>query len=124
MTLVFVYGTLKSGRSNHRVMEAAGGQLIGVATRNCAQLYRVASFPGLIETNNPDDVVIGEVFDVQHMGPLDGLEGYTAHTDSGMYLRRDRSVVLHDGTPVMAGLYVWNSVVDPVRQPLIEGGFF
>ena len=125
MTLVFVYGTLKRGHGNHTVMQWAGGKLVGPATRNCAQLYRVAGFPGLVETNNPDDVVIGELYMVDDLSPLDGLEGYRPENENdSMYLRRSRNVMTVDGWEVMSHLYVWNESVDPETQPLIEGGCY
>ena len=120
--LVFVYGTLKRGFGNHRVMVAAGGEYLGAATRQFAKLVHLGGFPGLVETNNPDDIVYGEVYKVERLGPLDMLEGYRSSADDGMYLRRAKNIVMEDGTEVLAYLYIWNHGYE--GRPVIEGGCY
>lgn len=122
MTLVFVYGTLKRGFGNHGVMQAAGGQFIGNAQRACAKLVHLGGFPGLVETNDPSDVVHGEVYRVSNLAPLDMLEGYDRKRDDGMYISRSRWVEQPDGEGWMVELYVWNSPVDSESDRFIEGG--
>lgn len=123
MTLVFVYGTLKRGFGNHPVMQRAGGNYVGRATRQFAKLVHLGGFPGLVESNDPDDVVHGELYTVPMdgvLGPLDRLEGYREAADDGMYLRRSRNVMLEDGTEQLATLYVWNGAYHGL--PEIEDG--
>ena len=82
--LVFVYGTLKRGCSNHRVL--AGQQFIGEArTAPGYRLYHLGEYPGMIAA--PDDTlgVAGEVLSVDpaSLARLDVFEGI----DEGLYRR-------------------------------------
>lgn len=71
---VAVYGTLKKGRGNHRVMENAGGKLLGEDVVP-AKLYAYCQgFPSL--TLEPYHGVLIEVYEVENLSPLDRLEGY------------------------------------------------
>jgi gamma-glutamylaminecyclotransferase len=119
---VFVYGTLKRGFHNHSVMESAEGVYLGVGIRSCAQIYDTGGFPALVETNDPDDVVVGEIYQVSDHRPLDMLEGYNPSTDDGMYLRRVREIVNESGDPELVELYVWNYGIN--QMPLIESGVY
>jgi gamma-glutamylcyclotransferase (GGCT)/AIG2-like uncharacterized protein YtfP len=77
MKTVFVYGTLKLGFGNHRVMERSGGQFIASDTLPAGmfQMLNLGFFPGLVESANGSEIS-GEVFEVESMAPLDQLEGY------------------------------------------------
>lgn len=72
---VGVYGSLKQGFGNHRVMQQAGGKLVGEATMVGATMYSLGAFPGLILDNNTSPIHL-EVYEVQDMQPLDWLEGF------------------------------------------------
>jgi gamma-glutamylcyclotransferase (GGCT)/AIG2-like uncharacterized protein YtfP len=74
---VFVYGSLKRGFGNHSTMLAAGGKLVGTDAIPAGHFKMVSlgSFPGLlVDQDGPR--IIGEVYDVVQMLPLDRLEGY------------------------------------------------
>jgi gamma-glutamylcyclotransferase (GGCT)/AIG2-like uncharacterized protein YtfP len=84
MSLVFVYGTLKRGGSNHHLM--AGQQFLGEArTPPGFRLYELGGHPGMIV--KPDDRagVTGEVWSVDAacLAQLDILEGLA----EGLYRR-------------------------------------
>jgi len=84
MNLVFVYGTLKRGGSNHHLM--ARQKFLGAArTPPGFRLYDLGGHPGMIQ--KPDDRagVIGEVWSVDAacLVQLDVLEG----TAEGLYRR-------------------------------------
>lgn len=85
MTLVFVYGTLKRGSSNHHHM--AGQVFIGEArTAAGFTLYGLEGYPGMVAETSDKEGVSGEVWSVDEAGlyGLDLLEG----TAEGLY-RRD-----------------------------------
>lgn len=87
--LVFVYGTLKRGSSNHGFM--AGQTFRGEATTQpgfC--LIDLGDYPGLISDPEDTSGVIGEVWDVDAacLARLDALEGVA----DGLY-RRDRATL-------------------------------
>lgn len=79
---VSVYGSLRQGMGNHRVMEFANGKFVGTARIPNLELFAYAgtSFPATAfndETETQGTLV--EVYEVSEKGlrgPLDGLEGY------------------------------------------------
>ena len=84
MKLIFVYGTLKRGGSNHRFL--AGQQFLGVATTTSGYtLYILGDYPGMVHSANSDHFVTGEVWNVDDvcLAGLDKLEGL----DEGFYER-------------------------------------
>lgn len=131
--LVFVYGTLMLGHHNHHVMERAGGELLGAA-RTCSSDFVMVScggFPGVLyaSTGKPQPwrgpasaasaqhygQVVGELYSVATLGPLDALEGFPHH-----YSRRSMAVQL-DGEPdrVPAWIYTLNGWTQ--NRPLVPG---
>lgn len=82
--LVFVYGTLKRGGSNHAFM--AGQSFHGVAkTAKGFRLIRLGGYPGLVAYPEDTDGVTGEVWSVDTacLARLDVLEG----VNEGLYHR-------------------------------------
>lgn len=71
--MVFVYGTLRRGGSNHFRMEEA--DFVASATVR-GRLYRIDWYPGLLLDDSGDDV-IGELYQVsaEIMESLDAFEG-------------------------------------------------
>jgi gamma-glutamylcyclotransferase (GGCT)/AIG2-like uncharacterized protein YtfP len=90
MNLVFVYGTLKRGFANHRLME--GQEFIGAArTAPGYALYDLGGYPGMVADPAAAEGVGGEVWSVDDecLSGLDVLEG----TSEGLY-RRERVALL------------------------------
>jgi gamma-glutamylcyclotransferase (GGCT)/AIG2-like uncharacterized protein YtfP len=116
---LFVYGTLKRGHHNHRLLEKA--QYISHAELWGYQMYSLGGFPGIKPS---DGHVHGEVYEVEDLTRLDRLEGYDEERDDGMYLRRE--VIIRrpakDGSyeDDKAYAYVWN--LDVIGRPLIKDG--
>jgi len=84
MNLVFVYGTLKRGGSNHHLM--AGQKFLGAArTPPGFRLYDLGGHPGMIPKTDDRAGIFGEVWsvDVACLAQLDLLEG----TAQGIYRR-------------------------------------
>lgn len=82
---VFVYGTLKRGGNNHRLL--AGQRFLGLArTRADYRLFELNGYPGLVKTAPGQGLPIeGEVWavDPHCLQQLDRLEGL----DEGLYAR-------------------------------------
>lgn len=73
--LVFVYGTLKRTHGNHVVLLRSGSDFLGEATTKPEYtMYDNGAFPAITKGGNT--VIFGEVYKVDHMSYLDGLEGY------------------------------------------------
>ncbi|HEX2855471.1 MAG TPA: gamma-glutamylcyclotransferase family protein [Opitutaceae bacterium] len=82
--LMFVYGTLKRGGSNHHYL--AGQKFIGEArTAPGFRLYDLGGYPGMIPRPDDREGVTGEVWsvDADALKHLDGLEGL----EEGLYRR-------------------------------------
>ena len=73
--LVFVYGTLKQGHGNHRLLQSA--RLVQRAvTRPEFTMFNLGWFPGVVHHGNTS--ISGEIYQVneQEFKALDALEGY------------------------------------------------
>jgi gamma-glutamylcyclotransferase (GGCT)/AIG2-like uncharacterized protein YtfP len=110
-TLVFVYGTLLAGESNHELL--VGAKLVAAGRTPAAfRLYDLGAFPALVRGG--EHAVVGEVYEVDEptLAALDRLEEHPE------YYRRTR-IVLDDGTPVETYL------LDPAQvagYPVIPSG--
>lgn len=110
--LVFVYGSLKEGYGNHRL-------LLTSTLRHHATLpyghrmFSLGGFPGVVEADLSSGYPIhGEVYEVAEstlFESLDYLEGYDKETDTGMYLRRPVMVELDNGELEVVETYIYNS---------------
>lgn len=113
--LVFVYGTLKSGFSNHRFLEHQ--ELIGSAILGAHALYDVSpNFPGIVPSGR-DFEVHGEVYSIDSdcLNRLDRLE-----SNGSMYQRQELSVELSTGAALPAWVYIWKLPLRP-DMPLHSG---
>ncbi|MSU69966.1 MAG: gamma-glutamylcyclotransferase [Opitutaceae bacterium] len=84
MSLIFVYGTLKRGCSNHHFL--AGQTWVGAAaTPPGFRLFDLGGFPGMVAQADDHAGVAGEVWSVDAtcLAHLDALEGIA----EGCYLR-------------------------------------
>jgi gamma-glutamylaminecyclotransferase len=86
MNLVFVYGTLKRGGSNHFFLR--GQKFLGnVRTVAGFTLYSLGDYPGMVRALSDATGVTGELWQVDDtaLAELDRLEG----VDEGLYQRID-----------------------------------
>jgi gamma-glutamylcyclotransferase (GGCT)/AIG2-like uncharacterized protein YtfP len=104
--LVFVYGTLRRGGSNHFRMDGAEfitrGKIFG-------RMYRIDWYPGLILDESGDEI-IGEVYAVAQelLGNLDSFEGVAAgDVEDSSYSRVQTEVTLPDGETLTAWVWEW-----------------
>jgi gamma-glutamylaminecyclotransferase len=101
---VFVYGTLKQGYGNHRILE--GKSFLGPAVTIGRFNMLNSGFPVLIPADDGLPVK-GEVYDIT--GDLDTLDRLDQLEGEGvMYDRREIYVLLSDGERVVASVYVGN----------------
>jgi gamma-glutamylcyclotransferase (GGCT)/AIG2-like uncharacterized protein YtfP len=124
---LFVYGTLMRGFDHPMAkLLAANADFLGEATCR-GRLYLVRHYPGLVLSDDPADVVHGELFCLRARDALLGEfdmyeacgEGFEAPTE---YLRQMLQVALADGSWSEAWTYLYNW---PVTQlPRIASGRF
>jgi gamma-glutamylcyclotransferase (GGCT)/AIG2-like uncharacterized protein YtfP len=125
--LLFVYGTLMRG-FDHPMAQllSRGADFLGEA-RCCGRLHLVKHYPGLVLSDDADDVVFGELFRLRQ--PAELLrefdmyeacgEGFAEPTE---YLRRMLPVTAADGTVTGAWTYLYNWPV--TNLPRITSGRF
>lgn len=97
MNLVFCYGTLRYGESNHRVIQGAVLKERNSWTKG--MLYDTRNgYPALIESNNGQ--VYGEVYEVieQLLERIDILEGFQEGRDHNLYDRIVQRIESENGT--------------------------
>ena len=108
--LVFVYGTLRAGASNHHRM--SGAEPVGRATVR-GRLYRIDWYPGLV-IDPAGEVVTGEVYRVtgELLATLDDFEG-------GEYGRVRAAV---EGLEKVEAVWVWEYRPRTDEAQRISGG--
>jgi gamma-glutamylcyclotransferase (GGCT)/AIG2-like uncharacterized protein YtfP len=124
---LFVYGTLMRG-FDHPIAKLLSRSADFVGEAFCrGRLYRIKHYPGLVESDNPADIVFGEVYRLRAREELlrefDMYEacgeGFPEPTE---YVRKMLPVTFADGTASEAWTYVYNWPV--ARLPRIASGRF
>jgi len=113
-TTLFVYGTLRRGQGNHRLLDSS--KFIGNAKTKFRYALYGSGVP-FLSRSRAISQVIGEVYSVDDttLKRLDQLEG---HPD--VYKREQDEVVLEDGMELIAWIYFY----DAAEGNLIESGDF
>src|SRR6202140_907289 len=124
---LFVYGTLMRG-FDHPMAQLLSRSADFIGAARCrGRLYRIKHYPGLVLSDNVDDVVFGELFRLRRPDELlrefDMYEacgeGFAEPTE---YLRQRLSVTVDEGAVSEAWTYVYNGPVD--HLPRIASGRF
>jgi gamma-glutamylcyclotransferase (GGCT)/AIG2-like uncharacterized protein YtfP len=124
---LFVYGTLMRG-FDHPMAKLLSRSAEFVGEARCqGRLYLVKHYPGLVLSDDADDVVFGELYRMHHPDELlrefDMYEacgeGFAEPTE---YLRQMLPVTLADGTASEAWTYIYNWPV--AGLPCIMSGRF
>ena len=125
--LLFVYGTLMRG-FDHPMAKLLSRSADFVGEAQCrGRLYRIKHYPGLLLSDDPGDVVFGELYQLRARDELlrefDMYEacgeGFKEPTE---YVRQMLSVTLDDGAMSDAWTYVYNWPVND--QSRIASGRF
>jgi gamma-glutamylcyclotransferase (GGCT)/AIG2-like uncharacterized protein YtfP len=113
LDLLFVYGTLMRG-FDHPMSQLLSRHADYLGPAHCrGQLYLVKHYPGLVRSDDPADIVFGELYRMHRpdelLGELDMYEacgeGFAEPTE---YLRQMLLVTLADGTKSDAWTYIYN----------------
>lgn len=124
---LFVYGTLMRGFDHPMArLLSANAEYLGEA-RCRGRLYLVKHYPGLVPSENADDLVFGELYRLREADALLAEfdmyeacgEGFPAPTE---YVREMLGVTLGDGSAGEAWTYLYNWPVTGL--PRIESGRF
>ena len=124
---LFVYGTLMRG-FDHPMAKLLSVNAAFLGEARCrGRLYLIKHYPGLVLSEDPADVVFGELFRLRDRDALlrefDMYEacgeGFPQPTE---YLRLLLSLTLDDGSTMDAWTYVYNW--DAAKLPRIASGKF
>jgi gamma-glutamylcyclotransferase (GGCT)/AIG2-like uncharacterized protein YtfP len=125
--LLFVYGTLMRG-FDHPMARLLSGNADFLGEARChGRLYLVKHYPGLVLSDDPADMVFGELFRLRARDELLREfdlyeacgEGFAQPTE---YVRQMLPLTLADGAKAEAWTYVYNWPV--AGLPLIASGKF
>jgi gamma-glutamylcyclotransferase (GGCT)/AIG2-like uncharacterized protein YtfP len=135
LSTVFVYGTLRKGFGNHRLLENPGVRYLGKDYLTGFRMVSCGGFPAIFPVgpvqSDSDDIIMGELYEVDDdtMYNLDRLEGVPFHyqrvkattvngTDAWVYVQDEGG----SRTPVPSGDWMttrtgrWNFF-----SPVVEG---
>jgi gamma-glutamylcyclotransferase (GGCT)/AIG2-like uncharacterized protein YtfP len=121
---LFVYGTLMSSARSAlgRVMRKRlqrEARLLGPASTQ-GRLYDLGRYPALVDSEDPADLVYGEVFVLQEPGKsfawLDKYEGIVPGQHDNDYERVGRPVRLTSGEEIAAWVYLYRKSVVSTRR--------
>jgi gamma-glutamylcyclotransferase (GGCT)/AIG2-like uncharacterized protein YtfP len=111
--IIFVYGTLKrDANSEMSRLLADHAEFVGDATYQ-GRLYNIDYYPGVVPSDDPNDLVQGEVY-LLHQADvalplLDRYEGVGSEfPEPNEYLRLKQTVTLKGGRSVTAWVYIYN----------------
>lgn len=120
---LFVYGTLRSSISQSRDIRHLlqhEAEFQGIATVS-GRLYNIGSYPGLILSNKPDEIVLGELYEIKDKRMvLNALDQYEGSVDPfpkpWEYQRVVEDVTTVHGSKVLSWLYTYQwDVVEKMR---------
>ena len=117
---LFVYGTLMRG-FDHPMAKLLSRSAEFCGDARCrGRLYLVKHYPGLVLSDDPEDVVFGELYRLRApdaaFATLDEYEGCGPGVASPQYLRLVLPVTLDDGTVSEAWTYVYNRPVAKLKR--------
>jgi len=114
MELVAVYGTLKSGFGNHRVL-GEEAEFMGNDVLDNWSMYSYGHFPFVVPTEDAGDKIYVEVYAIPNLRRTDALEGYHEGYD-GFYDRKKVATIFGD-----AWIYFFPEKPDR-NYPRVESG--
>jgi gamma-glutamylcyclotransferase (GGCT)/AIG2-like uncharacterized protein YtfP len=124
---LFVYGTLMRG-FDHPMAQLLSRSADFLGQARCqGRLYLIRHYPGLVLSDDPAEIVYGELFRLRArdelLGEFDMYEacgaGFAPPTE---YIRQMLPLTLDDGTATEAWTYVYNW--DVAKLPRIASGRF
>ena len=124
--LLFVYGTLRKGATSKAPRLLADCPYVASGYMS-GRLYEIAGYPGAVESSNPHDRVVGELYALDHaqqlFSRLDAYEECSAEYPAPHeYLRKTVPVHFDDGTLVEAWTYLYNRATVSLR-PILSGDY-
>jgi gamma-glutamylcyclotransferase (GGCT)/AIG2-like uncharacterized protein YtfP len=124
---IFVYGTLRRGANSEMYqLFAQHAEFVDNATYR-GKLYRVDYYPGVVPSDDLNDIVFGEVYLLQNtdivLPLLDQYEEFGLEfPEPNEYRRLQQTVFLRNGNIFTAWIYIYNHSTESLE--LIESADF
>jgi gamma-glutamylcyclotransferase (GGCT)/AIG2-like uncharacterized protein YtfP len=116
---LFVYGTLMSGGENHLLL-ARHAELVGPG-RMRGRFFLVDYYPGLVDSDDPAEFVVGEVWRLIEPDVLRELDDFEGCTEAPpLFVRASREVTLDGGDSLSAWVYLYARPISG-QQPIPFG---
>lgn len=115
MSHVLVYGTLRHGEPNHRLIDMTQSTYLGTYVKTLPyKMVSLGGFPGLVDSELSSPIVV-ELYDVDDntFEKLDTLEGYP-------FFYNRKKIKIDDN--VYAWIYYLNDPVEYSHLPVIYSG--
>ena len=117
MNRIFAYGTLMNMEFLERRWGIKPVKAMEGAVRG--RLYRAGWFPILIEDESEGSLVYGKVIEIFNLeeviASIDRYEGCDNMDPNSLYFRKEKAVILNDGSRVKAWVYVGNP-----KNPIVK----
>jgi len=124
---LFVYGTLRyQAKGKMSALLSRSASYLGEAHFQ-GKLYQIDYYPGVVASDHPGDLVVGDVFRLQTphitLPDLDDYEGIgPAYEDPYEYERCLLPVTLTDGQTMLCWIYLYRHSVEGLEQ-IVDGDF-
>ena len=120
---IFVYGTLRKGYGSRHGMLQEDGEFLGVAYSTNKIMYDLGAFPGVIHSDNEEDVIVGEVYTMndpqETIAYLDVIEGVPT-----LYRREKVRVSLENGEELTTWMYIYNAQTTRSYNRVASGDYY
>jgi gamma-glutamylcyclotransferase (GGCT)/AIG2-like uncharacterized protein YtfP len=99
---LFVYGTLRRGADTGMARMLAEAADFVAEARFQGRLYLIDDYPGVVASDDPDDIVVGDLYRMHRpeslLSQLDAYEGYDpALPDASEFVRSIQTVAVSHG---------------------------
>lgn len=123
---LFTYGTLRLNESHPMALYLSEkAELVGLAIMPKAQLYKIDWYPALIQTNDEQDEVIGDVYKLKDKAAFEKLDEYEGiGVGKPPYEYRRAKVIIKTENEVLESWVYFYNVELPINSELIESGDF
>lgn len=123
---LFAYGTLRLN-AQHKMAKklASAASLVSLGYITNAQLYKIDWYPALVQSDEEDQIVVGDIFHLEDENlliELDEYEGVGIGTPPYEY-RRELIKAYTDGKEIECWVY-WYNIPLPNNAQIIDSGDF
>ncbi|HXG36580.1 MAG TPA: gamma-glutamylcyclotransferase family protein [Dehalococcoidia bacterium] len=124
---LFVYGTLMNGMEANVILASKGARYVGSGVIQ-GRLYDLGEYPAAVKSDDPNEVVVGELYELPDLAALRGLDAYEEfepdQPDGSVFIREEVTVRMPEerGREVRAWAYFYNPALQVRGARRISSG--